>query len=53
MRSSYPHSQSGTGVAFLLGENEKTMPEEVFLLFIASCIGLWLVQLATEWIADV
>jgi hypothetical protein len=21
MRSSYPHSQSGTGVAFLLGEN--------------------------------
>ena len=26
------------------------MPEEVFLLFIASCISLWLIQLATEWI---
>jgi hypothetical protein len=26
------------------------MPEEVFLLFIASCIGLWLIQLAAEWI---
>jgi hypothetical protein len=26
------------------------MPEEVFLVFIASCIGLWLIQLATEWI---
>jgi stage V sporulation protein G len=26
------------------------MPEEVFFLFIASCIGLWLIQLATEWI---
>jgi hypothetical protein len=24
------------------------MPEEVFLVFIASCIGLWLIQLATE-----
>jgi hypothetical protein len=26
------------------------MPEELFFLFIASCIGLWLIQLATEWI---
>ena len=26
------------------------MPEEVFLLFIASCISLWLIQLATGWI---
>ena len=26
------------------------MSEEVFLVFIAACIGLWLVQLATEWI---
>jgi hypothetical protein len=26
------------------------MPEEVFFLFIASFIGLWLIQLATEWI---
>ena len=24
------------------------MPAEVFLVFIASCIGLWLIQLATE-----
>ena len=26
------------------------MPEEVFLVFIASCISLWLIQLASEWI---
>ena len=26
------------------------MPEELFLVFIASCISLWLIQLATEWI---
>ena len=26
------------------------MPQELFFLFIASCIGLWLIQLATEWI---
>ena len=26
------------------------MPEEVFLLFIALCISLWLIQLVTEWI---
>jgi len=26
------------------------MSEEVFFLFIASCIGLWLIQLVTEWI---
>ena len=26
------------------------MPEELFFLFIASCIGLWLIQLAAEWI---
>jgi hypothetical protein len=26
------------------------MPDEVFLLFIASFIGLWLIQLVTEWI---
>jgi hypothetical protein len=26
------------------------MPEEVFLVFIASFIGLWLIQLAAEWI---
>ena len=26
------------------------MPEDVFLVFIASCIGLWLIQLATDWI---
>ena len=26
------------------------MPEELFFLFIASSIGLWLIQLATEWI---
>ena len=25
------------------------MPEELFFLFIASCIGLWLIQLAAEW----
>lgn len=25
------------------------MPEEVFLVFIASCVGLWLIQFATEW----
>jgi hypothetical protein len=24
------------------------MPEELFFLFIASCISLWLIQLATE-----
>jgi hypothetical protein len=26
------------------------MPEELFFLFIGSCIGLWLIQLAAEWI---
>ena len=26
------------------------MPEELFFLFIASCTGLWLIQLAAEWI---
>ena len=26
------------------------MSEEVFFLFIALCIGLWLIQLVTEWI---
>src|SRR5215475_3031690 len=26
------------------------MSEEVFFLFIASCVGLWLIQLVTEWI---
>jgi hypothetical protein len=26
------------------------MPEELFLLFIASSISLWLIQLAAEWI---
>src|SRR5215475_7968930 len=26
------------------------MSAEVFFLFIASCIGLWLIQLVTEWI---
>ena len=26
------------------------MPDEVFFLFIASCISLWLIQLATGWI---
>ena len=26
------------------------MPEEVFLVFIASCISLWLIQLVTDWI---
>ena len=26
------------------------MSEEVFFLFIASCIGLWPIQLAAEWI---
>jgi hypothetical protein len=26
------------------------MSEEVFFLFIASCMGLWLIQLVTEWI---
>ena len=26
------------------------MPDEVFFLFIASCISLWLIQLVTEWI---
>src|SRR5215475_1533355 len=26
------------------------MSAEVFFLFIASCIGLWLIQLAAEWI---
>ena len=26
------------------------MPEEVLFLFIASFIGLWLIQLAAEWI---
>jgi hypothetical protein len=31
-------------------KTEKTMPEEVFLVFIASCIGLWLIQLVAEWI---
>ena len=35
---------------FFLAKTEKTMPEEVFLVFIASCISLWLIQLATEWI---
>lgn len=29
----------------------KTMPDEVFFLFIASCISLWLIQFATEWIS--
>jgi hypothetical protein len=31
-------------------KTEKTMPDEIFFLFIASCISLWLIQLATEWI---
>jgi hypothetical protein len=31
-------------------KTEKTVPEEVFFLFIALCISLWLIQLATEWI---
>jgi hypothetical protein len=31
-------------------KTEKTMPEEVFIVFIASSVGLWLIQLATEWI---
>jgi hypothetical protein len=31
-------------------KTEKTMPEEVFFLFIASFLGLWVIQLATEWI---
>ena len=35
---------------FFSAKTEKTMPEEVFFLFIASFIGLWLIQLATEWI---
>jgi hypothetical protein len=35
---------------FFSAKTEKTMPEEVFLLFIASFIGLWLIQLAAEWI---
>jgi hypothetical protein len=26
------------------------MPDEVFFLFITSCVSLWLIQLATEWI---
>jgi hypothetical protein len=26
------------------------MSEELFFLFIASCVCLWLIQLATEWI---
>jgi hypothetical protein len=35
---------------FFSAQTEKTMPEELFFLFIASCIGLWLIQLAAEWI---
>jgi len=35
---------------FFSVKTEKTMPEELFFLFIASCIGLWLIQLAAEWI---
>jgi hypothetical protein len=35
---------------FFSAKTEKTMPEEVFLVFIASCISLWLIQLASEWI---
>jgi hypothetical protein len=34
---------------FFSAKTEKTMPEEVFLVFIASCISLWLIQLATDW----
>jgi hypothetical protein len=34
----------------LSAQTEKTMPEEVFLMFIASSISLWLIQLATGWI---
>jgi hypothetical protein len=35
---------------FFSAQTEKIMPEELFFLFIASCIGLWLIQLAAEWI---
>jgi hypothetical protein len=35
---------------FFSAKTEKAMPEEVFLVFIASCISLWLIQLASEWI---
>src|SRR5262245_65822702 len=35
---------------FFSVQTEKTMPEELFFMFIASCIGLWLIQLAAEWI---
>jgi hypothetical protein len=35
---------------FFSAQTEKTMPEKLFFLFIASCIGLWLIQLAAEWI---
>jgi hypothetical protein len=31
-------------------KTEKTVSEEVFFLFIALCISLWLIQLATKWI---
>jgi hypothetical protein len=41
--------EAGAG-GFFSAKTEKTMPEEVFFLFIALCIGLWLIQLATEWI---
>jgi hypothetical protein len=47
---SYPFQKAALVLLFLLSKNEKTMSEEVFFLFIASCIGLWLIQLATEWI---
>jgi hypothetical protein len=50
MRISYPPSQSGTGVAFLLGKNREDNARRSFFLFIASFIGLWLIQLAAEWI---
>ena len=49
MQSFNPPFQGGTGVAFS-AQTEKAMPEELFFLFIASCIGLWLIQLAAEWI---
>lgn len=48
MRSFIPILRAA--LALLSFSAEKTMPEEVFLLFIASCISLWLIQLATDWI---
>ena len=50
MRTSYPILTPALALLSFSAKTEKTVPEEVFFLFIASCISLWIIQLVTEWI---